>query len=126
MPARADMDPLSMPRQLLPNIFLLEVQHAPQRFRFRLMGTAVAEMLGEDWTGKYVDELPKTNQQVTGQYVETVQRREPTEFRNEYSKFDPSVGRIRMMHYRRLLLPMSEDDEVVNMLLGATNIQPIG
>ncbi len=29
------------------------------------------------------------------------------------------------MHYRRLLLPMSDDNEVVNMLLGVANIQPI-
>ncbi|MBT3371592.1 MAG: PAS domain-containing protein [Rhodospirillaceae bacterium] len=125
MPARADMDPLSMPRQLLPNIFLLEVHQAPQRFRFRLVGTAVVAMLGEDWTGKFVDELRQANQQVTDQYVETLKRREPTEFHNEYSKYDPSVQRKRLMHYRRLLLPMSDDEVTVNMLLGAANIQPI-
>jgi hypothetical protein len=109
MPARADM----------------EVHQAPQRFRFRLVGTAVVAMLGEDWTGKFVDELRQANQQVTDQYVETLKRREPTEFHNEYSKYDPSVQRKRLMHYRRLLLPMSDDEVTVNMLLGAANIQPI-
>ena len=29
------------------------------------------------------------------------------------------------MHYRRLLLPMSDDDKTVNMLLGAAKILPI-
>ena len=89
MPARADLDPLNMPRHLLADIFLLDVETAPQRFRFRLMGTSVAEMLGEDWTGKYVDELHQANQKVMNQYVETVEQREPTEFHNEYSKYDP-------------------------------------
>ena len=35
------------------------------------------------------------------------------------------VQRKRLMHYRRLLLPMSDDEVTVNMLLGAANIQPI-
>jgi hypothetical protein len=30
-----------------------------------------------------------------------------------------------MMHYRRLLLPLSNDDKVVNMLMGATSITPV-
>ena len=29
-----------------------------------------------------------------------------------------------MMHYRRLLLPLSDDDSVVNMLMGATSVTP--
>ena len=89
MPARSDFDPLSLPRDLLANMFLLEVQHQPRRFQFRLMGTAVAEMLGEDWTGKYLDELPKANRQVINQYEETVEKQAPTEFHNQYIKIDP-------------------------------------
>mgnify|MGYP006979181580 CR=1 FL=1 len=30
-----------------------------------------------------------------------------------------------MMHYRRLLLPLSNDDKVVIMLMGATSITPV-
>jgi hypothetical protein len=67
MPARADFDPITLPRALLPNMILLEVYQQPQRFRYRLMGTAVAEMLGEDWTGKYVDELGPVNKRVADQ-----------------------------------------------------------
>ncbi len=88
MPARSDFDPLSLPRDLLANMFLLEVQHQPRRFQFRRMGTAVAEMLGEDWTGKYLDKLPKANQQVIDQYEETVEKQAPTEFHNQYIKID--------------------------------------
>ena len=125
MPARSDFDPLSLPRDLLANMFLLEVQHQPRRFQFRRMGTAVAEMLGEDWTGKYLDELPKANQQVIDQYEETVEKQAPTDFHNQYIKIDPPLRRKRMMHYRRLLLPLSNDDKVVNMLMGATSITPV-
>ncbi|MFP6774679.1 MAG: PAS domain-containing protein [Alphaproteobacteria bacterium] len=125
IPARSDFDPLSLPRELLPYIVLLEVQHQPRRFRFRLMGTAVAEMLGEDWTGMYLDQLPKANQQVIDQYEETVKKQAPTEFQNQYIKFDPSLRRKRMMHDRSLLLPLSNDGKVVNMLMGATSITPV-
>ncbi|MDE0726246.1 MAG: PAS domain-containing protein [Alphaproteobacteria bacterium] len=89
MPARSDFDRLSLPRDLLANMFLLEVQHQPRRSQFRLMGTTVAEMLGEDWTGKYLDELPKANRQVINQYEETVEKQAPTEFHNQYIKIDP-------------------------------------
>jgi len=43
----------------------------------------------------FVDELHKANQQVTSQYIETVERREPMEFHNEYTKYDPSIRRKR-------------------------------
>jgi len=89
MPARSGFDPLSLPRDLLANMFFLEVQHQPRRFQFRLMGTAVAEMLGEDWTGKNLVELPKANQHVIDQYEETVEKQAPTEFHNQYIKIDP-------------------------------------
>ena len=125
MPARAVIDPLKIPRDILANIFLLEVHYAPLRFRYRLIGTAVVEMLGEDWTGKFVDELNKANPKVAAQYVETVDKREPTEFLNEYSKLIPTHRGTRLMRYRRLLLPFSEDDEIVDMLMGATAITAI-
>lgn len=124
MPARSDFDPITLPRALLPNMILLEVYQQPQRFCYRLMGTAVAEMLGEDWTGKYVDELGPVNKRVADQYVETVANGEPMEFHNQYEKYDSSYRRKRMMHYRRLLLPLSDDDSVVNMLMGATSVTP--
>ena len=124
MPSRADIDPIDMPRHLLPSILLIQVSHDPLRFYYRLMGTAIAELLGEDWTGKYSDEIQLAHENVRLQYVETVEKAAPTFYMNQYKKFDPSVGYERLLNYERVLLPLSDDDAVVHHLLGATLAKP--
>jgi hypothetical protein len=58
LPGRQHFDPLQVPR-LLPHLWLVEVHRDPWRFRVRLMGTAVAEFIGRDDTGKWMhDEIP--------------------------------------------------------------------
>lgn len=54
-PARADIDPLDIP-DLLSIVTLVDVLHDPLRFRYRLIGTAVAQALRRDSTGRFVDE----------------------------------------------------------------------
>ena len=124
MPARTDIDPMDMPRHLLPNILLIQVFHDPLRFYYRLMGTAIADILGEDWTGKFSDEIQLAHENVRLQYIETVEKAAPTIYLNQYSKYDPSVGYERLLNYERVLLPLSDDDAVVHHLLGATLAKP--
>jgi len=50
LPRRGDLDPADL-RDLLPNLMLLDVESAPPRFRFRLVGTRMVEVLGHDATG---------------------------------------------------------------------------
>lgn len=58
MPSPADVDPLALPRRLLPHLLLLDVEHDPvPRFRWRLIGTHTTAALGRDSTGRYWDEL---------------------------------------------------------------------
>lgn len=54
-PRRADLDPLDIP-DLLPILTLVDVLRDPLRFRYRVVGTAVAEGFGRDATGRFVDE----------------------------------------------------------------------
>jgi hypothetical protein len=56
LPGRQHLDPLDIPA-LLPWLWLLEVHHAPLRFRFRLAGTQIAAVHGEDPTGRWFDEF---------------------------------------------------------------------
>ncbi|WP_162917249.1 PAS domain-containing protein [Dongia deserti] len=56
IPDRADLDPADLKR-LLPNLFIADVEHAPFRIRYRLMGTRAIEATGMDLTGRYLDEL---------------------------------------------------------------------
>ncbi len=54
MPARRDIDPLSIPRDLLPGIVLTEVLREPPWLRYRLVGTAQVALRGSDPTGQPV------------------------------------------------------------------------
>lgn len=56
IPDRADLDPADL-KPLLPNLFLIDVEHDPFRIRYRLVGTRVVEVTGYDITGHYLDNL---------------------------------------------------------------------
>ena len=113
MPARADIDPLDIP-QLLANVFLMDVMPGPpQRFRFRLVGTRIAELEGE-MTNKFLDEFVPgaAGTAMARHYEDTVEgrlsvRRETLHWRKrEYINYDV------------LLLPLSSDGRIVDMLIG--------
>jgi hypothetical protein len=57
MPARADIDPVDLPRFVLPHLALLEVFDAGARYRWRLTGTEVVKRFGCDATGRFGDEV---------------------------------------------------------------------
>jgi hypothetical protein len=56
IPDRSRLDPLAL-RRLLPNLIISEVQAAPFRIRYRLVGTKVADVTNYDFTGRYLDEI---------------------------------------------------------------------
>lgn len=55
LPGRQHVDPIAIP-DLLPNIWLLDVQREPFRLRYRLVGTRIVERLGREVTGDWLDE----------------------------------------------------------------------
>jgi hypothetical protein len=55
LPGRQHIDPLDFP-DLLPGIWLLDVQREPLRFRYRLVGTRIVEGIGREVTGQWLDE----------------------------------------------------------------------
>ncbi len=120
MPSRSDIDPITMPRPLLPNIILVDVIEVPLRFRYRVMGTAIADMLGEDWTGHFVDEVPNISPNAEEQYMKTVRNGEPSINVDEYERYDPNLMQREITRYEQLLLPLSNSNHAVSMLLGGT------
>ncbi|WP_416896957.1 MAG: PAS domain-containing protein [Minwuia sp.] len=57
-PARTDLDPLDVPRHLLPHMLMIDVERGPpRRFRWRLIGTHITSVMQRDSTGRYFDEL---------------------------------------------------------------------
>jgi hypothetical protein len=114
-PKRSDFDPVDL-GYALGTLSIMEIQRAPLRFRLRLHGTKMGERLGFDLTGKFVDEAPNRD------WAERV--REPLE----------TVARIGLplrtwypgerviddiWDIERLVLPISTDGTVCDMLLTA-------
>ncbi|WP_282604872.1 PAS domain-containing protein [Pelagibius sp. Alg239-R121] len=56
VPLRRDFEPMAIPL-LLPDVYLVELMRPERRFRYRLVGTRVAEKAGFDATGCILDEL---------------------------------------------------------------------
>jgi len=120
LPARRDIDPWEM-RSFLPQIFLVTVTQNPMRFWFRLVGTGIEAGYGEGIAGRYLDEIELDNVQkdIHDQYEMAVREAQPVYSRCDYIKDDKT--RLR---YERLLLPLSSDGKIVDMLLGGA--APIG
>jgi hypothetical protein len=113
VPARADIDPVEIHR-FLPNIFMIDVIEGGARFRYRLVGTAIGDAVG-DYSGRYVDEaLPPAQYETYRQrYLRIL---------NELAVLY-EVARIVWRErpavlFRRLLLPLSNDQVRANILLG--------
>lgn len=56
LPAREDFSPVDL-RDWLGNISLVDVQVQPRRFRWRLIGTTIVEVLERDSSGRWFDEI---------------------------------------------------------------------
>lgn len=114
MPARVDMDPVELPRGLLGNLFLVDVEEPPRRFRYRLVGTELTAVMRRELTGRYIDEMPFLYRKFAlPAYEEVMARGAPT-----YREIN-AVEALWRIRYKRLLLPLSDDGARINMILGA-------
>lgn len=119
MPARRDIDPLDVPR-LLPNLQLVEVLEGGRRFRYRLVGTALVNAFGSEYTGKYLDELfSDERRQVAHHVFRTVcETRRPMFLRNSYG-----TRKNVQMVANRLYMPLSQDGRTVNLIMGCLTFE---
>ena len=115
-PSRGDIDPAQMV-EFLSNVFLIDVEEEPRRYRVRLMGTVLVQWYGQDVTGRYVDEI---TDQVLGALDELVMIWEPWLVSGQYKNING-----RMMLYELLALPLSSDEATVNMILGGIAQLPL-
>ena len=112
--ARRDIDPLEF-GYILGNVVLVEVQHEPLRFRYRLVGSNLAAAAGYDLTGSFVDDHPDVEYRayVVARYTETATWRRPTG--GNYKLF---LGQ-KLRQYQCLRVPLSDDGETINMIVAA-------
>jgi len=113
MPARRDIDPIEM-KQWLGNLMLVEFPPDPMQYRVRLDGVNIQQFYGNSREGKGVEAMTSEEERriVLPQYILVVERKQPAYYE---SQFVTSEG-IRTSQ-RKLLLPLSDDGERVNMVL---------
>lgn len=123
LPGRQHFDPVAIP-ELLPGIWLLDVQRMPFRLRYRLVGTRITEALGREVTGLWLDEAHphvKDNPEFFERYREAVDTGSPT-----WRKGIPRLWSHK--EYRsieNLLLPCAKDGSAVDLLIAFTVIYRI-
>ena len=120
MPSRADFDPLDL-KQDLGWIVLVDVENGPTRFRYRLIGTKITELVGRDATGAYLDEL----------YPASVQEIATMSFRKLLTSRRPNRILGTMHHAKKghlnfeaIDLPLSSDGETVDMIMVRSVFEP--
>lgn len=111
-PSRADIDPTEM-KFILGNIDLVEIAYDPIVFTFRLSGSVIDRNEGFNMQGKTLDDypLPEHREAIKQTYLEALHSGEP-----HYEEID-RVADDKLRRYGRLILPLSEDDKVIDMFL---------
>jgi hypothetical protein len=114
LPGRQHFDPLDVPA-LLPYIRLLDVVGRLPRFRVRLMGTQVREYMGEEQTGRWLDEVfPNLHGSIThAELVKAVTMKRP-----RWRRGKPAIAVERnFLDMERVYLPFAQDGWNVDMVL---------
>lgn len=121
MPARVEMDPLEL-KDHLGRICLIDIEEAPFRLRFRLIGATITAILRRDMTGRYFDDLYSDSllDELTTIYRQTARDRSPLRFHGR--ALYPNGRHYR---YEALNLPLSDDGVTANVILTAMNFTEI-
>jgi hypothetical protein len=111
-PSRADIDPLDFRREL-PRVMMVEVSYDPLEFRYRVAGTGLFAMHGQDLTGKLARELepPEFGALIHRHYAEAIERRAPVLHLIELTLDYLATS------YARIILPLSSDGVVIDRLI---------
>ena len=115
IPRRADFDPMSL-RYALGKLSLIEVSRDPLRFKTRVHGTGLAQHLGYEFTGKFLDEAPDTKyyRLVNAHFTDVVTHRRPS-----FGRLTSETQHPPVLENEALVLPLSHDGERVDFLLSA-------
>ncbi|MBK8161096.1 MAG: PAS domain-containing protein [Rhodospirillaceae bacterium] len=101
-----EVDPLSLPRALLPYVMLLDLEENPSRLRVRLAGTQVCEKYGAELKGLTTDDFfsPQDAQCVVDAALKVAHFGIPSLAERQYVNLDGGLW-----SYVRLIAPLSRD-----------------
>ena len=111
-PSRADIDPLQF-KYALGSVSLVECLGDPPRFRYRVVSSSLTLTLGYEMTGRCTEEIPEPDVRA---YVEALYQR-AIDARKPLYEAGTAMLDGRRWHYRSLVLPLSSDGVVIDMLL---------
>ena len=116
LPGRQHFDPIEM-KEFLPHVVLTDVvrDHEHYRFRHRLIGTHIAEFLGREVTGRYIEHMGWLD------IFDELYRRFAAAVDEQALIYGVSAapGEKRgFMAYEHLTLPLASDGDTVDMLFG--------
>jgi hypothetical protein len=115
-PSRRDLDPPFEIRRHIAHLFMLDVVEPGPRFRIRLVGTEVTRAVGGDHTGRFLDAVsPSDHYAGLRQEIDDV----VFNFVLRYRVSDMGWQGRRFVRYHRLMMPLSNDQEHVNIVFGA-------
>lgn len=121
MPARRDFDVLDL-KYVLGDLNLIDVEHAPLRFRFRVHSTNAVRWVGTDLTGKTIEDYPDPDYRKMAREhcTAVVETRLPQRiFRDRFPL------NYELLRWEAVILPLSDDGSLVNMLMVGFNLSPV-
>ncbi|HXC28690.1 MAG TPA: PAS domain-containing protein [Stellaceae bacterium] len=120
MPRKRDIDPIEIPPKILPNLQIIDAIDGGARFRYRLIGTALVEAYGRDFSGRIVDELFPDGRLdfVQSLYRSVCTSKAPIFSRNKYH-----TPRDVDLFSMRIYMPLSEDGVAVQHILGVMRFE---
>jgi len=108
VPLRADLDPTEL-RGLLPNMVIAEVERAPLRFRYRLVGTRMVEFNKLDFAGRYLGTMGwDQEQQLIDAYTDITMSRKPLYGFYSWTRQNGTIGKCEFG-----IFPLSHDGQTV-------------
>jgi hypothetical protein len=115
-PSRADFRPEEL-NYILGNLSLLDVLHDPLRFRYRVHATNLAQRIGMEFTGKWVDEIPNPIHAdgARTHFTEVIERRTPIVYRRRHEFVTDNLPHDCEI----LALPLAGDGRTIDMLMSA-------
>jgi hypothetical protein len=109
---RNDIDPADL-RDLLSLLTIVDVEHAPLRFRYRLVGTRVVEYNHQEFTGQYLGEIGwQEEAMLLGAYEKVVIDRRPNYGFYAWDLRSGGVGRCEFG-----MFPLTHDGETIHQVL---------
>jgi hypothetical protein len=113
-PFRSDISPIDLPRQLLPHLVIAELLHDPFDVRFHMVGAAMVEKFGRDFSGERIDDLMRDDYAV---YIRGLFRRVYDTASPVYSESSFRWDLGRHGRTRRLMLPLTIDGHRVSQVM---------